>query len=79
MVDLMLNAPLKLTDGGQAGPTLMVRLRQVQAVEDLFKASCIRYSRSRHAVQPYGAEPVVLVEFGARGDSARIQALLDEH
>ncbi len=77
MVDVELNTPVKLWDGGRAGPFLMIPLRQVESVGAALTAAGIKYSRSRDAVQKEGHEPIVLVEFGSRGDAARIQAVLD--
>ena len=79
MIDVELNAPLKIMGGGQAGPILMVPLRQMDTVAAVLTAGAIKYSRSRDAVQLHGHEPVVLIQFGRRGDAARIQAVLDEN
>jgi len=79
MIDLELNGRLVVHSEGEAGPYLMVPLRQLPAVEEVLRSQSIGFSVSRDAIQVDGHEAVVLIDFGRRADASRIQTVLDAH
>jgi hypothetical protein len=77
--DLELNGKLVVHNEGDAGPYLMVPLRQLSSVEEVFRLESIGFSVSRDAIEIDGHEAVVLIDFGRRADASRIQSILDAH
>jgi hypothetical protein len=69
---------LRISTDGVAGPYLMVPLAQLAGVRARLDRHSVRYWVDADAISLDGKPAVVVVNFGRAGDSARLQALLDE-
>lgn len=78
MNDKFTRQPLQVLSDEVAGPFLSVPLAQLPEVRARLDRDSIRYWVDSFAISLDGDPPVTVVSFGRKGDSARIQALLDE-
>ena len=78
MIDEMTKNRLHVSTDGIAGPYLMVPVAQVVRIRELLDRCQIHYWLDSVAISLDGKPAIAVINFGREGDTARIQALLDE-
>ncbi len=78
MIDEMTKAVLRVSDGGIAGPYLMLPLTQLDAVVAVLDRHKVRYWVDSDAISLDNEPLVAVINFGRTGDTAQIQAILDD-
>jgi hypothetical protein len=78
MIDEMTKDTLRVSDGGIAGPYLMVSIDQLDAILAVLDRHKVRYWVDADAISLDNEPALTVINFGRTGDAARIQALLDE-
>ncbi len=78
MIDEMTKDALRVSTDGIAGPYLMVPLSQLDAVVAVLERHKVRHRVDADAISLDNEPFIAVINFGRSGDSARIQALLDE-
>ena len=77
MTDITTREPLKVLEDGPVGPYLELPVDQVPRVCELLADHRVAFTVDEWSVSLDGEPPVVMIDFGRRGDAAAIQALLD--
>jgi hypothetical protein len=78
MLDQRTKNPLRVKSDTIAGPFLSLPLAQLAAVREVLDRHAISYWADSEAISLDGKPPVIVINFGRKGDAARIQAALDE-
>jgi len=79
MIDEMTQSGrLRVSDGGIAGPDLMVTINQLDAVRAVLDSHKVRYWVDPDAISLDNEPAVTVINFGRAGDASQIQAILDE-
>ncbi len=78
MIDQTTQKPFRVKSDEVAGPFLMLPLSQVESVCEILDRHAIKYWVDSFAVSLDGKPAKTVINFGRTGDSARIQAALDE-
>jgi hypothetical protein len=78
MIDQTKKKPLRVDTDTVAGPFLRLPLAQLASVRGLLDRHEIRYWVDSEAISLDGKPPVIVINFGRKGDAAQIQAVLDE-
>ena len=77
MIDVETQERLTVRTEGDAGPYLMVPVRQLEAVQEVLKKHNISYWTDDEAVSVDGKPEVAFVNLGPGGDASRVQGILD--
>ena len=78
MLDEMTKKRLRVDDDTIAGPSLMLPLAQLAPVKEVLDRNGITYWVDSFAISLDRKPPLVVINFGRKGDANQIQALLDE-
>lgn len=78
MIDQTTQKPFRVKSDEVAGPFLSLPLAQLDSVQKILDRHEITYWVDRFAVSLDGKPPKIVINFGRKGDAARIQAALDE-
>jgi len=78
MIDKKTEDRLHVKSDVVAGPFLMLPLSQLAVVRELLDRHAIHYWVDSEAISLDGKPAKVVINFGRKGDAARIQAALDE-
>jgi hypothetical protein len=78
MSDKKTESPLRVKSDVVAGPFLMLPLSELPRVRERLDRHAIRYWVDSTAISLDGKPAKVVINFGRKGDAARIQAALDE-
>jgi hypothetical protein len=78
MIDTTTKNPIRVLDGGLAGPYLMVPVDQLDRIRALLDQHGIRYWVESEAISINNGPATVIVNFGFTGDAARLQRIFDE-
>ena len=78
MIDELTRQRFRVKSDAIAGPFLMLPYSQLKAVCDVLDRHGIHYWTDSFAVSLDGKPAQIVINFGRKGDAARIQAALDE-
>lgn len=78
MIDAQTKKPLRVTADKIAGPYLRIPEDQLDQIRLRLDREAIPYWVDSHAISIDGGPEITYVNFGPKGDAARIQAILDE-
>jgi hypothetical protein len=78
MIDEVTKDILRVSDGGIAGPYLMVSMDQLDAVLAVLDRHKVRYWVDADAISLDNEPAITVINFDLRDNAARIQAILDE-
>jgi hypothetical protein len=77
MIDRRTEKPLRVESDEIAGPSLRLRLAQLDSVREVLDRHGFRYYPDSFAITLDGKPPVIVINFDRREDAARIQTALD--
>lgn len=77
MIDTSTKKPLYVSTAGDAGPYIMVPVRQVDGVRALLDGNNVPYWVDQQAVSLDGKPEVTVVNLGRGADPAAVQNILD--
>lgn len=77
MIDVTTKEPLYVSDGGTAGPYIMVPLSQLDDLKRLLDANQVSYWVDNNAISLDGEPYIAFVNFGRDVDAGAVQAMLD--
>lgn len=77
MIDLGTKQRLYVSDGGDAGPYIMVLVRQLDDVRELLDANTISYWVDEEAISLNGEPEVTVITLGRDTDAESVQKALD--
>jgi len=77
MTDTTTKKPIRVRNGGIAGPYLKVPFTQIDDIRRLLDEHRIRYEVSENVISFNGAPEVAWVKFGRDGDTTVIQKIFD--
>jgi hypothetical protein len=78
MIDTQSHRPIRVSPGGTAGPYIKVPVDRLGHVRTLLDRHGIAYWVESHAISFDGGPEIAFINLGFSGDSARVQAILDE-
>ncbi len=78
MTDSRTQQQLKVLDGGEGGPYMIVPASQLPQVRQQLDNNKVWYWVSSTVISLDGKPPVGFINFGRSGDAAKIQAILDD-
>ena len=78
MTDVINRSPLRVRDGGEAGPYLQVPLKQLASIREVLDRGGIRYWVDLEAISLDGKPPVIAINCSKIVNRADVQRLLDE-
>jgi hypothetical protein len=77
MTDSSTKKPLRVSDGGTAGPYITVPVSQLAEVRRLLDANKVRYWVDEDAISLDGEPEATVINFGRDCDRAAVQRILD--
>ena len=77
MIDVSTEKPLHVSTDGDAGPYIMVPVKQIDDVRTLLDANNIPYWVDEDAISLDGKPEVTVVNLGHGADAATVQKILD--
>lgn len=77
MADAATRKPIRVSDGGTAGPYIMLLVDQLPDIRRVLDANGVRYWVDEREISVNGKPPFTVINFGYRGDAVLIQRLLD--
>ncbi len=77
MIDTMTRKPLRVLNGGAAGPYMILPASQLDEIQRFLKEHGVRYTVDDEFVSLNGAPETAVVDFGRGADRESIQSLLD--
>ena len=77
MTDVTTEKPLRVLDGGMAGPYFWTPFIQLEEIQRVLDSHSIRYWVGEHSISVDGGPEFGLINLGKNGDAATVQAALD--
>ena len=77
MIDTSTKKRLHVSDNGDAGPYIMVPVRQIDDVRALLDANTIPYWVDENAISLDGKPEVTVINLGHGADATTVQKILD--
>jgi hypothetical protein len=78
MIESDTKQPLRVRTDGSTGPYVDVPLAQLDRIKRLLDARGIYHWASEQALSYNGGPYMIVVNFGLKGEAARVQSVLDE-